>query len=191
MIPDERPSATVPSSSTAAAVTSPASGLSCATATCVPPPSVRHSLVTAPSPTTATYSPFGLTATVPWQPGSVKAARPASGGAALNSSLSSSLRAESSKLGPTLQTATLSPQPPLTTRMPSLEIATDWAPISSTRRTCVSVSGSNTSIATPPAASLQAGRWSHGPLQSRSEEHTSELQSPCNLVCRLLLETKK
>src|SRR5256885_9595500 len=25
----------------------------------------------------------------------------------------------------------------------------------------------------------------------RSEEHTSELQSPCNLVCRLLLETKK
>src|SRR5256885_5177016 len=28
-----------------------------------------------------------------------------------------------------------------------------------------------------------------GPL--RSEEHTSELQSPCNLVCRLLLEKKK
>src|SRR5256885_13297863 len=26
---------------------------------------------------------------------------------------------------------------------------------------------------------------------SRSEEHTSELQSPCNLVCRLLLEQKK
>src|SRR2546426_7080899 len=28
-------------------------------------------------------------------------------------------------------------------------------------------------------------------LQHRSEEHTSELQSPCNLVCRLLLEKKK
>src|SRR2546426_4247011 len=27
--------------------------------------------------------------------------------------------------------------------------------------------------------------------QMRSEEHTSELQSPCNLVCRLLLEKKK
>src|SRR5256885_8757989 len=27
--------------------------------------------------------------------------------------------------------------------------------------------------------------------QVRSEEHTSELQSPCNLVCRLLLEKKK
>src|SRR5256885_3745113 len=30
----------------------------------------------------------------------------------------------------------------------------------------------------------------HGSLFDRSEEHTSELQSPCNLVCRLLLETK-
>src|SRR2546426_12785904 len=31
------------------------------------------------------------------------------------------------------------------------------------------------------------------PLEAvvRSEEHTSELQSPCNLVCRLLLEKKK
>src|SRR5256885_7217588 len=28
-------------------------------------------------------------------------------------------------------------------------------------------------------------------LELRSEEHTSELQSPCNLVCRLLLEKKK
>src|SRR2546426_3568371 len=46
------------------------------------------------------------------------------------------------------------------------------------------------------------GAW-HGPdlkaaladvapeLAFRSEEHTSELQSPCNLVCRLLLEKKK
>src|SRR5256885_10777772 len=30
-----------------------------------------------------------------------------------------------------------------------------------------------------------------GALGHRSEEHTSELQSPCNLVCRLLLEKKK
>src|SRR5256885_10496389 len=34
--------------------------------------------------------------------------------------------------------------------------------------------------------------WSRGfTLCVRSEEHTSELQSPCNLVCRLLLEQKK
>src|SRR5256885_1066602 len=32
-------------------------------------------------------------------------------------------------------------------------------------------------------------RGAHG--EERSEEHTSELQSPCNLVCRLLLEKKK
>src|SRR5205807_10283740 len=30
-----------------------------------------------------------------------------------------------------------------------------------------------------------------GRRHRRSEEHTSELQSPCNLVCRLLLEKKK
>src|ERR1039457_5779595 len=30
-----------------------------------------------------------------------------------------------------------------------------------------------------------------GGTSNRSEEHTSELQSPCNLVCRLLLEKKK
>src|SRR5256885_5321031 len=34
-------------------------------------------------------------------------------------------------------------------------------------------------------------RASAGALSHRSEEHTSELQSPCNLVCRLLLEKKK
>src|SRR5256885_8445825 len=31
----------------------------------------------------------------------------------------------------------------------------------------------------------------HDAVLGRSEEHTSELQSPCNLVCRLLLEKKK
>src|SRR5256885_5309987 len=31
----------------------------------------------------------------------------------------------------------------------------------------------------------------HARVDHRSEEHTSELQSPCNLVCRLLLEKKK
>src|SRR5256885_10034194 len=47
-------------------------------------------------------------------------------------------------------------------------------------------------------ASLGQGQDFCGPLAkkscpcpSRSEEHTSELQSPCNLVCRLLLEKKK
>src|SRR5256885_12902933 len=34
-------------------------------------------------------------------------------------------------------------------------------------------------------------RGAHRYYVTRSEEHTSELQSPCNLVCRLLLENKK
>src|SRR2546426_6838728 len=37
------------------------------------------------------------------------------------------------------------------------------------------------------ADALVSGETNH----QRSEEHTSELQSPCNLVCRLLLEKKK
>src|SRR5256885_11505468 len=46
--------------------------------------------------------------------------------------------------------------------------------------------GAAADIVDHPAESDQwAGR------QQRSEEHTSELQSPCNLVCRLLLEKKK
>src|SRR5256885_13161558 len=37
----------------------------------------------------------------------------------------------------------------------------------------------------------RAGHHGHLRAARRSEEHTSELQSPCNLVCRLLLEKKK
>src|SRR5256885_6966921 len=41
----------------------------------------------------------------------------------------------------------------------------------------------------------QFNKWPHTvfeqTVKNRSEEHTSELQSPCNLVCRLLLEKKK
>src|SRR5688500_19632847 len=41
-------------------------------------------------------------------------------------------------------------------------------------------------ISVRPTSSASRSTWS----RSRSEEHTSELQSPCNLVCRLLLEKK-
>src|SRR2546426_3307908 len=48
----------------------------------------------------------------------------------------------------------------------------------------------------PDAAAFwgMVGVGTDGPMALpgvRSEEHTSELQSPCNLVCRLLLEKKK
>src|SRR2546426_5820150 len=43
-----------------------------------------------------------------------------------------------------------------------------------------------------PVASLAPSNGTdHHANLFRSEEHTSELQSPCNLVCRLLLEKKK
>src|SRR2546426_5056458 len=55
------------------------------------------------------------------------------------------------------------------------------------------------SVPGPPHMDYQSGkrqawridRLGVGWLLTRSEEHTSELQSPCNLVCRLLLEKKK
>src|SRR5256885_14044132 len=48
--------------------------------------------------------------------------------------------------------------------------------------------------ARPCACHAARARRGPGPglaRAARSEEHTSELQSPCNLVCRLLLEKKK
>src|SRR5256885_10069993 len=44
---------------------------------------------------------------------------------------------------------------------------------------------------TTPARPRRRARASPDPGARRSEEHTSELQSPCNLVCRLLLEKKR
>src|SRR2546426_5043850 len=52
----------------------------------------------------------------------------------------------------------------------------------------------------PAEPAFEVGGVPHGTIRCdddpmrarhRSEEHTSELQSPCNLVCRLLLEKKK
>src|SRR5256885_12108752 len=53
-----------------------------------------------------------------------------------------------------------------------------------------------TSVADPrqpqPQPGPRRGELSQALMDlARSEEHTSELQSPCNLVCRLLLEKKK
>src|SRR5690348_18080597 len=50
--------------------------------------------------------------------------------------------------------------------------------------------GQPSGSASHPALS-QDGVQGRSPLNARSEEHTSELQSPVHLVCRLLLEKKK
>src|SRR5256885_4104162 len=44
---------------------------------------------------------------------------------------------------------------------------------------------------TARTVSRNTDEYVHENPWQRSEEHTSELQSPCNLVCRLLLEKKK
>src|SRR3989454_9151730 len=46
-------------------------------------------------------------------------------------------------------------------------------------------------LALGPDGALGEGSDGSWLVDVRSEEHTSELQSPCNLVCRLLLEKKK
>src|SRR2546426_8631681 len=55
---------------------------------------------------------------------------------------------------------------------------------------CHSTSGSRTSTRARPCRSQPTCPSSPKSGRLRSEEHTSELQSPCNLVCRLLLEKK-
>src|SRR2546426_10934610 len=53
-------------------------------------------------------------------------------------------------------------------------------------RPLYSVAGSQIPLPCTSENAVPASR-----IDRRSEEHTSELQSPCNLVCRLLLEKKK
>src|SRR2546426_8547262 len=61
-----------------------------------------------------------------------------------------------------------------------------WAPI------LIGASLRSSAHASPTSARSHRGCRFRPPLNDkRSEEHTSELQSPCNLVCRLLLEKKK
>src|SRR5256885_10924102 len=75
---------------------------------------------------------------------------------------------------------------PYTTLFRSLTAAKSCNPLARTRPRSL------------PDFAILGGTWSgctrnadHYPPAIRSEEHTSELQSPCNLVCRLLLEKKK
>src|SRR5256885_13185197 len=42
----------------------------------------------------------------------------------------------------------------------------------------------------PAGCGVGGSSYCNNTIRTRSEEHTSELQSPCNLVCRLLLEKK-
>src|SRR5205807_9827129 len=101
---------------------------------------------------------------------------------------------------------------PATTKIYTLSLH-DALPICTTRRITGSPEASDLALAHPrareacrsdtrdpcdrgsppcratPLSEPRRRQWPSG--RGRSEEHTSELQSPCNLVCRLLLEKKK
>src|SRR2546426_1662217 len=81
-----------------------------------------------------------------------------------------------------LHDTTTRPMPPVPSSTAPRPEAT-WVPDRS-----VQVPGTDGPVFVP-------GHWerrlSDHEVYTRSEEHTSELQSPCNLVCRLLLEKKK
>src|SRR5256885_17173546 len=69
--------------------------------------------------------------------------------------------------------------------LPIFSIPVAAVPIAATPVSAIPVAA--TPVSPIPIASAPCTH----PGASRSEEHTSELQSPCNLVCRLLLEKKK
>src|SRR5690348_18002098 len=74
--------------------------------------------------------------------------------------------------------------PPTSTLFPYTTLFRSLAVASGTRLT-------PTSITTAPGLTMSALTNSATPIAAtRSEEHTSELQSPVHLVCRLLLEKK-
>src|SRR3989454_6404623 len=69
-------------------------------------------------------------------------------------------------------------------------------PVFNTVKEAVTATGATASLVLVPApycadAIMEAADAGIQLVVTRSEEHTSELQSPCNLVCRLLLEKKK
>src|SRR5256885_12779816 len=84
-------------------------------------------------------------------------------------------------------------RPPKSTLFP-------YTPLFRSVRMCPRADASHTVVTVvknrlfPPGvpSSYRQEKFSSSTLMGRrSEEHTSELQSPCNLVCRLLLEKKK
>src|SRR5256885_9495796 len=77
---------------------------------------------------------------------------------------------------------------PYTTLFRSLHLLVLIAPAKSNQRSCAR----QRRPGPQRRAIAVGGRHPHRDERRRgSEEHTSELQSPCNLVCRLLLEKKK
>src|SRR5258708_31369620 len=84
-------------------------------------------------------------------------------------------------------------RPPRSTLFPYTTLFRSKKPLSATRPSCAI----SPTIFSPPRhrppwpATWRSARLARSRSFRRSEEHTSELQSPDHLVCRLLLEKKK
>src|SRR5256885_12399381 len=83
-------------------------------------------------------------------------------------------------------------RPPRSTLFPYTTLFRSYATTESAAASSASCRSAAMSASSERQRSISEG---NRPLalgrRRRSEEHTSELQSPCNLVCRLLLEKKK
>src|SRR3989454_8225642 len=73
-------------------------------------------------------------------------------------------------------------RPPRSTLFPYTTLFRSLASLTGDGPVIEPLPGPTVNVTASPAITVPGGR---------SEEHTSELQSPCNLVCRLLLEKKK
>src|SRR5256885_11927156 len=87
-------------------------------------------------------------------------------------------------------------RPPRSTLFPYTTLFRSVAPFQAKRPSSTMTRYNSPSCSRARMVPGLSERWSGtggigGGRLERSEEHTSELQSPCNLVCRLLLEKKK
>src|SRR5258708_25051344 len=78
-------------------------------------------------------------------------------------------------------------RPPRSTLFPYTTLFRSWTKTATAKRP----KGRKGRRRLPSPKRLPRSRQASPPLPPRSEEHTSELQSPDHLVCRLLLEKKK
>ncbi len=127
------------------------------------PPTASHTVVVPSSVGWVTTNvPSGLIARRSPSPEEAHCAS----GPAVTSAAEISRRPESSTIGRSCHTATVGPQPAVTTVVPSAEIATAWAFVWSTSSTWRRDSGSQASSDSPTVAKVQRGSCPHGPLQA-------------------------
>src|SRR3989454_4097135 len=135
-------------------------------------PPVLGTLVVSTSTTGAALDPDGYTVTVD---GALSQPVGTSGSVTFDSLVSGPHRVELAGLAENCTVIGANPQ-------------TDSVPAGDTARAAFAVSCASVRII--GLGQIQDA-WTPPSWWDRSEEHTSELQSPCNLVCRLLLEKKK